>query len=298
MNTDIRVDVGFLDHWKTDTLIVECGAEGVLALMRLWIFAAQNKPDGRLTGIQTHTIERVAKWRGEPGALLRVLTETRFIEQDQEGIWLLHDWVRHNPYAASAEWRHERAKKANAARRTKQEPQEDGYKPATSALVARSMPPPAPAPVPAPFPAPAPAPSPKEEGGNKDAGAAPSAADAASPPATAITPITLGAGLMWEGITQRQRELWRAAYPAIDLDTELAKAAAWIVANPTHRKSNWARYLNAWLKRSQDQARPGASAPPRADPQPPLTPEQAEWDAILHRLNRPVIEGDCLHECH
>jgi hypothetical protein len=115
MNTDIRIDVGFLDHWKTDTLIIECGAEGVLSLMRLWVFAAQNKPDGRLTNIQTELIERVAKWRGKQGDLLQCLIATCFIEQDADGIWCIHDWLRHNPYAANAEWRHERAKKANAA---------------------------------------------------------------------------------------------------------------------------------------------------------------------------------------
>ena len=135
MNTDIRVDVGFLDHWKTDTLIAACGADGVLALMRLWTFAAQNKPDGRLTGVQTSMIERIAKWRGDPGALLRVLIETRFIEQDQDGVWLIHDWEQHNPYAASAEFRRDRARKANAIRRGKYD--EDCNSSATSTLRAR-----------------------------------------------------------------------------------------------------------------------------------------------------------------
>ena len=31
MNTDIRVDVGFLDHWKTDTLIATLGSDAVLS---------------------------------------------------------------------------------------------------------------------------------------------------------------------------------------------------------------------------------------------------------------------------
>lgn len=133
MNTDIRVDVGFLDHWKTDTLISELGESAVLALMRIWIFAAQNKPDGMLTGIQESTIERIAKWRGEPRSLTKLLVELRFIEKDEAGTWVLHDWERHNPYAASAEFRHERAKKANAARRDK----EKSKMSATSVLIAR-----------------------------------------------------------------------------------------------------------------------------------------------------------------
>ncbi|MFZ1326875.1 MAG: hypothetical protein WAT67_12795, partial [Candidatus Contendobacter sp.] len=153
MNTDIRVDVGFLDHWKTDTLIATLGADAVLALMRIWIFAAQNKPDGRLTGVQKPVIERIAKWRGEPGALADLLNELRFIEVDENGVWVLHDWERHNPYAATAEFRHERAKKANAARRSKDETKKNNdfqLNDATSVLVACSERSPSPSPSPSP----------------------------------------------------------------------------------------------------------------------------------------------------
>ena len=160
MNTDIRVDVGFLDHWKTETLISECGADSVLSLIRIWIFAAQNKPTGKLDGIKTTMIERVAKWRGEGGKLLNCLTDLRFIEQDADGVWCLHDWAEHNPYAAHAEWRKDRAKKANSARwRNRSAYSEDGkemlqgyYKDASSIQEESSGNPPAPAPTPAPTP--------------------------------------------------------------------------------------------------------------------------------------------------
>lgn len=49
-------------------------------------------------------------------------------------------------------------------------------------------------------------------------------------------------------------ELWAKAYPAIDLKTELAKAAAWLIANPKNRKSNYARFLTSWFVRAQDRA--------------------------------------------
>lgn len=58
----------------------------------------------------------------------------------------------------------------------------------------------------------------------------------------------------WAGIDSAQRDLWRVAYPAIDLETELAKAAAWLVANPKNQKSNYARFLNGWFTRAQDRA--------------------------------------------
>lgn len=47
---------------------------------------------------------------------------------------------------------------------------------------------------------------------------------------------------------------WRKAYPAISIETETAKAAAWLVANPKNRKSNLARFLTNWFSRAQDKA--------------------------------------------
>lgn len=47
---------------------------------------------------------------------------------------------------------------------------------------------------------------------------------------------------------------WRGAYPALSLDAELAKAAAWLVSNPKNRKSNYGRFLTNWLSKAQDRA--------------------------------------------
>ena len=48
--------------------------------------------------------------------------------------------------------------------------------------------------------------------------------------------------------------LWRKAYPAVEIETEVAKAAAWLVANPKNQKSNYERYLSNWFSRTQDRA--------------------------------------------
>lgn len=57
----------------------------------------------------------------------------------------------------------------------------------------------------------------------------------------------------WRGITDRQRGLWAKAYPAVDLDADLAKATVWCLANPTKApKSNYARFLSNWFSRTQD----------------------------------------------
>lgn len=58
----------------------------------------------------------------------------------------------------------------------------------------------------------------------------------------------------FSGVTEFQLELWRTAYPAISLDTEKAKAAAWLLANPANRKSNIAAFLTRWFTKAQDSA--------------------------------------------
>ena len=49
-------------------------------------------------------------------------------------------------------------------------------------------------------------------------------------------------------------DIWMKAYPAINVEAEIAKAAAWIVANPKNTKKQWGRFLNGWLSRAQDKA--------------------------------------------
>ena len=57
----------------------------------------------------------------------------------------------------------------------------------------------------------------------------------------------------WQDITDADRQEWAEAFPGAVLDQELAKATAWLRANPTKaRRSNWRRFLVGWLQRCQD----------------------------------------------
>jgi hypothetical protein len=83
--------------------------------------------------------------------------------------------------------------------------------------------------------------------------------------------VSWSADAGWQGITDADRQEWRQAYPACDLEPELARATAWLKANPTKaHKSNWRRFIVSWLTRSQDRGgtnrTPGAR--PEAKPQP------------------------------
>lgn len=60
-------------------------------------------------------------------------------------------------------------------------------------------------------------------------------------------------GSSFQNINGR-KEIWAKAYPAINVDNEIAKAAAWIASNPKNKKSAYDRFLNGWLNRAQDRA--------------------------------------------
>jgi hypothetical protein len=77
----------------------------------------------------------------------------------------------------------------------------------------------------------------------------------------------------WQGITDADRSEWATAFPGAALDQELAKATAWLRANPKRcGKRNWRRFLVGWLQRCQDKGgthrEPGnrPAGPPPVDP--------------------------------
>lgn len=55
-------------------------------------------------------------------------------------------------------------------------------------------------------------------------------------------------------VTDTQQATWAAAYPAVSVQAEVLKAAAWLDANPANKKSDYKRFLNGWLSRAQDKA--------------------------------------------
>jgi hypothetical protein len=76
----------------------------------------------------------------------------------------------------------------------------------------------------------------------------------ASPSGSRAKPaVSWSADAGWQGITPEDRAEWAAAYPGAVLDQELAKATAWLKANPKRcGKRNWRRFLVGWLQRCQD----------------------------------------------
>jgi hypothetical protein len=57
---------------------------------------------------------------------------------------------------------------------------------------------------------------------------------------------------LFSGISDKKVDAWSDAYPALAVETELAKAAAWLQANPAKRKKNYMRFVVNWLARAQE----------------------------------------------
>ena len=102
----------------------------------------------------------------------------------------------------------------------------------------------------------------------------------------------------WQGITDADSGEWREAYPAADIGQELAKATAWLKANPTKAKrKNWRKFLVSWLSSCQDSGgsrrergnRPDEKPPPqvwkdRYRPAPYRTPKESMELAAALRI--------------
>ena len=74
----------------------------------------------------------------------------------------------------------------------------------------------------------------------------------------------------WAGITDADRQEWAQAFPGAVLDQELAKATAWLRANPKRAgRRNWRRFLVGWLQRCQDKGGTNREPGRRPDDKPP-----------------------------
>lgn len=68
------------------------------------------------------------------------------------------------------------------------------------------------------------------------------------------------------GVTNADLDRWKDAYPAVDVAAQVARANAWMAANPVDRpKKQIAAFLNRWLSRNQDRSGMAASRKPQRE---------------------------------
>jgi len=57
----------------------------------------------------------------------------------------------------------------------------------------------------------------------------------------------------WQGISAEEKQRWKLAYPACDIERQLLQMDIWLRANPAEsHKTQWMKFITGWLKREQD----------------------------------------------
>jgi len=107
--SDARISTGLPGHPKTKKLARRLGPTGPLGCIYLFLWVAANRSDGDLAGMTDEDIELAVDWTGDEGAFVEAMMSVRFLEGDP-GMRRIHDWAEHNPWAAGADTRSERAR--------------------------------------------------------------------------------------------------------------------------------------------------------------------------------------------
>ena len=245
------------DHPKTKALaraldLPLYGAVGVLE--SLWHWTARHAPAGDVGRFSDADISDGVYWDRDPATLIGALVECRWLERHPQHRLVIHHWPDHADDAVNMglarrrEWFADgRQPKLSRLPRDERERAEEHYK-------THAVPTPCPRrdgslPLPSP---PRPEPEPESADGGPSASAPTAEADRSRrrSPKYHIA-WTLDSG--FSGITDKDRREWAAAFPACDLDRQLAAAHVWLVANPEKaKKSNWPAFITRWLTKSQD----------------------------------------------
>jgi hypothetical protein len=106
MNTDIRIKTSFFRNLKTKKLEKKAGPEGIISLLKLWLYVAEYKSDG-LLDLTEEDILLICETDNKD--FVSILVELKFIDVDENG-YKIHDWEEHNGYCASHKIRSKKAK--------------------------------------------------------------------------------------------------------------------------------------------------------------------------------------------
>ena len=115
MNTDIRLSTTCFAHAKIVKLERRIGSDGVLSLLKLWIYTAQHREKGILYDMTDEDIAIAAGWSGDEKLFISELLSLRLIDRVDDH-YEIHNWRKHNSYAAFSEVRSEAGRKGAASR--------------------------------------------------------------------------------------------------------------------------------------------------------------------------------------
>jgi hypothetical protein len=231
---------------------------GVVGLLEmLWAGACKNCPRGDIGKFDNEDIAVMCDWDGDPDELVATLVECGWIDEDEEYRLVIHDWHDHAPNFVKGNAKHlggliSGKQKADPKDHPRDHPKDTPRDTPKDHPQGGS---------PSPIP-PSQVKSSQVKPSQVKSDSCSEPPPEASEPEEELTDFAFDAlgGKRWI-LPASLYATYKPAYPAIELDVELRKAAAWLVSNPNQRKTpkGMSRFINGWLSKAQNSARPSPS---------------------------------------
>jgi hypothetical protein len=92
----MKIDPGFPTHWKTERLIEQLGAEGIVVLLRIW-GQAQIRREWKGLQMTPKRLAMETKWKGDENHLFSVLTDPdcAWLDIEDDGTVSIHGFEEH-----------------------------------------------------------------------------------------------------------------------------------------------------------------------------------------------------------
>lgn len=92
----MKLEPGFITHWKTERLIDQLGAEAVIVVLKIWS-KAQIKRQWKGLELTAKRLAMETKWKGDENHLFSVLTDpdAPWLDLEEDGTYSIHDFEEH-----------------------------------------------------------------------------------------------------------------------------------------------------------------------------------------------------------
>ena len=277
MAYDFRVQSNITRHPKFLELRDRCGDVSLWCVMDLWGYATEYRPDGDLSGLSDRSLERVASWTGEPGALMLALVDVGLVDGEPMSR-SLHDWQTRQTYIAARAARQEggSAGGKNAAAGMTPEQRSERARNAALAKVAAKV-------------------DAKVAANSHPIPSHPQPIDQNTPSISPVTgdgveqvvtpepekkvkpePVTLNREtLNLDNLTAPRIEAWTRDYPGVDIDAELAAINDWCKRQTSKalKVKRWSQFIDIWLQKALADKVTRPRPQPQQQQQPPQPPK-------------------------
>lgn len=109
---DFRVPCNFMRDLRFMRMFRDFGAEGALAILRLWDWVSEQFPtNGKIEGATPAVISLVCGITSNNKAFITAMIDAGVLAQDDTETFYLPNWIEDQPYAAEAEKRSNQARK-------------------------------------------------------------------------------------------------------------------------------------------------------------------------------------------